>query len=181
MPPPPALLDAYPAVLERAGVADRCEILAESFFNEVPSGADACTLKSIIHDYEDERAVAILRICRHAMAPDATLLLSERIVGPPNEDRLLHKLYVALEAMGVDAARTLVRVGLDSIPSPRREVLLDVLGIDADISAAKIASARQLPTVGPTRTRGARRPRPAHLAQGGRRRRGSTLRFARSP
>jgi hypothetical protein len=47
---------------------------------------DAYTLKSIIHDYEDERAVAILRICRRAMAVDATLLLIERIVGSPNED-----------------------------------------------------------------------------------------------
>ena len=43
-------------------------------------------MKSIIHDYEDERAVAILRICRRAMVADATPLLIERIVGPPNED-----------------------------------------------------------------------------------------------
>ena len=56
------------------------------FFNGVPTGEDAYTLKSIIHDHEDEPAVAILRICRHAMAADATLLLIERIVGPPNED-----------------------------------------------------------------------------------------------
>ena len=74
------------AVLERAGVADRCEIVGGSFFDEVPAGGDAYTLKSIIHDFEDERAVAILRICRHAMAADTTLLLIERIVGPPNED-----------------------------------------------------------------------------------------------
>ena len=74
------------AVLERAGVADRCEIVGGSFFDEVPAGGDAYTLKSIIHDFEDERAVAILRICRRAMAADARLLLIERIVGPPNED-----------------------------------------------------------------------------------------------
>ena len=74
------------AVLERAGVADRCEIVGGSFFDEVPAGGDAYTLKSIIHDYEDARAVTILRICRRAMAADAALLLIERIVGPPNED-----------------------------------------------------------------------------------------------
>ena len=74
------------AVLERAGVADRCEIVSGSFFDEVPTGGDAYALKSIIHDYEDERAIAILRICRNAMGADATLLLIERIVGPPNED-----------------------------------------------------------------------------------------------
>jgi O-methyltransferase domain/Dimerisation domain len=74
------------AVLERAGVADRCEIVGGSFFDEVPAGGDAYTLKSIIHDYEDDRAVTILRVCRRAMAADAALLLIERIVGPPNED-----------------------------------------------------------------------------------------------
>jgi hypothetical protein len=34
------------AVLERAGVADRCEIVSGSFFDEVPPGGDAYTLKS---------------------------------------------------------------------------------------------------------------------------------------
>jgi hypothetical protein len=74
------------AVLERAGVADRCEVVGGSFFDDVPSGGDAYALKSIIHDHEDEPAVAILQVCRRAMAADATLLLIERIVGPPNED-----------------------------------------------------------------------------------------------
>jgi hypothetical protein len=74
------------AVLERAGVADRCEVVGGSFFDDVPGGGDAYALKSIIHDHEDEPAVAILQVCRRAMAADATLLLIERIVGPPNED-----------------------------------------------------------------------------------------------
>lgn len=74
------------AVLERAGVTERCEVVGGSFFDEVPAGGDAYTLKSIIHDHEDEPAVAILRVCGRAMATDATLLLIERIVGPPNED-----------------------------------------------------------------------------------------------
>jgi O-methyltransferase/methyltransferase family protein len=83
---PHVVANAAAAVLERAGVADRCEIVGGSFFDEVPTGGDAYTLKSIIHDYEDERAVAILRVCRRAMAADATLFLIDRIVGPPNED-----------------------------------------------------------------------------------------------
>ncbi len=74
------------AVLGRAGVADRCEIVGGSFFDKVPDGGDAYVLKSIIHDYEDERAVAILGVCLRAMGADTALLLIERIVGPPNED-----------------------------------------------------------------------------------------------
>jgi hypothetical protein len=72
-------------VLADAGVADRCELATGSFFEEVPSGGDAYTLKSIIHDWDDERSVAILRVVRRAMGAGGTLLLIERIVDPPNE------------------------------------------------------------------------------------------------
>lgn len=58
----------------------------------------------------------------------------------------LHKLYVALEAVGGDAARTLVRVGLDSIPSTKRSAAPRARHRHA-ISAPKIASVLQLPTV----------------------------------
>jgi O-methyltransferase domain/Dimerisation domain len=73
-------------VLGAAGVADRCRIVAGSFFEAVPGGADAYVLKWIIHDWEDPEAIAILRTCGTAMTSDATLLLIERVVGAPNED-----------------------------------------------------------------------------------------------
>ncbi len=73
-------------VLQTAGVADRCEVVAGSFFSSVPSGGDAYVLKSIIHDWEDEESAAILRTCREAMGPNAVLLVIERDLGPPNEN-----------------------------------------------------------------------------------------------
>ena len=73
-------------VLETAGVADRCQVIAGDFFEAVPDGADAYLLKWIIHDWEDPEAISILRTCRNAMTSDATLLLIERIVGAPNDD-----------------------------------------------------------------------------------------------
>ena len=68
-----------------AAVADRVDIVAGSFFDAVPSGGDAYILKSIVHDWEDEQAIEILRVCRAAMSPEATLLVIERILAPPNE------------------------------------------------------------------------------------------------
>ncbi len=56
-------------VLEAAGVRDRCRIVEGSFFDAVPDGGDAYVLKWILHDWEDERALAILRACRQAMGP----------------------------------------------------------------------------------------------------------------
>jgi hypothetical protein len=77
------VVDGAAPVLE--AVADRVDIVAGSFFDAVPSGGDAYILKSIVHDWEDEQAIEILRVCRAAMSPDATLLVIERILAPPNE------------------------------------------------------------------------------------------------
>lgn len=74
------------SVLTAAGVADRCEIVAGSFFENVPQGGDAYVLKSIIHDWEDEESVSILSACRASMGPAAVVLLIERDLGEPNEN-----------------------------------------------------------------------------------------------
>jgi O-methyltransferase domain/Dimerisation domain len=74
------------AVLASAGVADRCELVSGSFFSSVPGGGDAYVLKWIIHDWEDQKCVAILRACRDAMSADAVVLVIERELGKPNEN-----------------------------------------------------------------------------------------------
>ena len=72
------------SVLQAAGVLDRCEVVAGSFFESVPDGCDAYVLKSIIHDWEDEESIAILRSCRQAMGAESAVLVIERDLGPPN-------------------------------------------------------------------------------------------------
>nr|BFE82236.1 hypothetical protein GCM10020093_048370 [Planobispora longispora] len=52
-----------------ADLRDRCEIVGGDFFEEVPKGADAYLLKGVIHDWDDERATAILRVCHAAADP----------------------------------------------------------------------------------------------------------------
>lgn len=71
-------------VLERAAVADRCEVVAGSFLEFVPSGADAYVLKNVINDWDDDDAITILRNCRAVMRAGGRLLLIEPVVGPPN-------------------------------------------------------------------------------------------------
>jgi orsellinic acid C2-O-methyltransferase len=66
--------------LEAAGVANRCEVIAGAFFRSVSEGADAYVLNSIIHDWDDERSVAILKNCRSAMSSRSVLLLIEQIM-----------------------------------------------------------------------------------------------------
>ena len=61
-------------------VAHRCQFVVGDFFESIPRGADAYVLKSVIHDWNDDRSQAILRNCLTAMHADAKLLLVERIV-----------------------------------------------------------------------------------------------------
>ena len=90
-----AILDRYPGlhgmlfdlpkVVAGAPVAERCEIIGGDFFQSVPGGADAYMMKHIIHDWDEERATAILRNCRAAMPPDGRLLIIEMVIQPGND------------------------------------------------------------------------------------------------
>ena len=80
-----AVLEGAPAVLGALGVQERCELVAGSFFESVPSGADAYMMKWIIHDWDDERATAILKNCRRAMSDHGRLLIVEREMPAGNE------------------------------------------------------------------------------------------------
>src|SRR4029453_17080765 len=58
-------------VLEKSGVADRCEVVSGNFFEGVPAGGDAYLLKRVFYDFSDEETVAILRNVRRAMKPES--------------------------------------------------------------------------------------------------------------
>jgi hypothetical protein len=60
-------------------LGDRCQVASGDFFKEVPRGGDAYILKHVIHDWDDERALTILRNCHRAMGPEARLLIVEGI------------------------------------------------------------------------------------------------------
>jgi SAM-dependent methyltransferase len=73
------------ASLRDGAVGNRCEIVGADFFESIPSGADAYVMKHVIHDWNDEDALKILRNCRRAMDPGGTLLLIEWVLKPSNE------------------------------------------------------------------------------------------------
>ena len=82
----PAVAAAAKQVIEAAGLAGRCEAIGGDFFTSVPEGGDAYLAKYILHDWDDERCVAILRACRRAVSADGRLLVIELLV-PPGEAR----------------------------------------------------------------------------------------------
>jgi hypothetical protein len=54
-------------------------------FRTVPEGGDVYILKSVIHDWDDHQAKAILSSCRRVMTERARLLLIEALVCTPNQ------------------------------------------------------------------------------------------------
>ncbi|HVU50054.1 MAG TPA: methyltransferase [Polyangia bacterium] len=78
----PASAARAKANLAARGLAGRCEVVGGDFFESVPAGGDAYTLKMIVHDWDDERSTAILKNVRKAIRPDGRVLLMESVVDP---------------------------------------------------------------------------------------------------
>jgi len=76
---------ADPADLLQAGLLERVELIAGDFFAEIPAGADLYTLKRIIHDWDDARAIRVLRSCHEAMDQDSRVLVIDAVMKPGNE------------------------------------------------------------------------------------------------
>ena len=82
----PAVAIRAAEVLEAAGVAGRCQIVAGDFFDGVPQGADGYILATVLLDWDDARAVQILANCRRAMASGGRVLIIERLIADDPAD-----------------------------------------------------------------------------------------------
>ena len=67
-----------------ARLSNRCEVVSGDFFRSVPSGGDAYILSRVIHDWDDEKAVAILKVVRDALPAKGRLLLFETMIRSDN-------------------------------------------------------------------------------------------------
>ncbi len=81
----PHVIERAKNQIESAGLSDRCELVAGNFFDSVPEGADAYMMRHIIHDWDDEKSLTILRNCYQAMSSNSKLLVVESVIPPGNE------------------------------------------------------------------------------------------------
>ena len=92
------LFDAAPVIagarerIEAAGLTDRCAMIAGDFFKGVPAGGDAYIIKWIIHDWDDERAIRILRNCRSQMQQNGRVIIVDSVV-PENAEPDFSKFF----------------------------------------------------------------------------------------
>jgi len=80
------VLEAARELLTKRGVIQRVDLVAGSFFEGVPRGSDAYVMKHILHDWDDERCIAIMKNCRAVMEPGNRLLVVEALVEDDTED-----------------------------------------------------------------------------------------------
>jgi O-methyltransferase domain len=78
------VFDLPEAARDESSFGERCVFVPGSFFESVPPG-DAYVLSTILHDWDDDSAAAILRTIRSASGEDTRLVLLEAIVEPGND------------------------------------------------------------------------------------------------
>ena len=75
----PANAGAGSATMMSAGVAHRCEIIGQSFFDALPGGGDVYLLSCVLVDWNDDEAVALLKRCRVAGGQTGRLLIVDKV------------------------------------------------------------------------------------------------------
>jgi SAM-dependent methyltransferase len=138
------------ATIRRAGLSDRIRFEPGDFFTEVTADGDCYLLRQIIHDWDDDDAVAILRSCRRAIAPAGRLLIVELILPPEGAD--------SLEAVMIDVTM-LVRLGGRERTAVQYATLLEEAGFNLD-RVISTAGRQSVLECSPTKQSGRHSPRP---------------------
>jgi SAM-dependent methyltransferase len=91
------------AIFRQYAVAGRCTALAGDFFAGVPAGGDVYVLSSVLHDWADHEATAILRNVRAVIGSGGRLLIVEHVL--PAGDEPHPGKFVDLEMMLVTGGK----------------------------------------------------------------------------
>ena len=104
----PAVIALAATRFAAAGLARRVRLTGGDFFREpLPAGADLITLVRVLHDHDDEAALAILRAVHAALPAGGTLLIAEPMAGTRGAEAVADAYFgFYLLAMGSGRART---------------------------------------------------------------------------
>jgi SAM-dependent methyltransferase len=80
----PHVLDGARRYLKAQGVESRTQVEGGDFFKSIPGQADAHLLKQILHDWNDDQSVTLLKNCHHALKPGGKLYLIEMVLPDDN-------------------------------------------------------------------------------------------------
>ena len=81
----PEVIESARSALANSEVADRLQLAGGNFFESIPEGGDAIVMKWIIHDWNDEQSVAIMKNCHRALPENGKLILVEAVIPATSE------------------------------------------------------------------------------------------------
>jgi O-methyltransferase domain/Dimerisation domain len=96
----------HPDYLTKAGVIDRCDLMAGNFFESVPSDGDLYILKRIMHDWPDDICAGILRRCRDAVAKNGRVVVVDAVVPSGNQPHLSKTIDILMMVLFDGRERT---------------------------------------------------------------------------
>ena len=107
-----------------SGLDGRVEAVAGSFFERVPS-ADLLILKTVLHDWPDEKCAVILARCREALPPEGRLLIIDRLLDePPDALSLFYDLHMLVQIGGRERTEAELRALLEAAGLQMRRVIV---------------------------------------------------------
>ncbi len=88
----PAAAGRARAAFERAGLTSRCEARVGDFFVALPEDVDVCILMHILHSWDDDAAIDLLRRCGATVGADGRVLIVEGLRLPGGRRSLTNLL-----------------------------------------------------------------------------------------
>jgi hypothetical protein len=102
----PGVVERAKAGLRAAGLTDRCRVIGGDFFASIPGGADVLLMRHILHDWDDDGALKILRNAHRALDRQGKLLVVESVLPPGNDASFGKLLDLAMLAIPGGQERT---------------------------------------------------------------------------
>ncbi|HTV24527.1 MAG TPA: methyltransferase [Polyangiaceae bacterium] len=117
----PEVIERAAATFERAHQASRTRLVSGSFLDGVPDGADAISLKHIVHDWDDDHCIRLLANCRRNLPRGGRLIIIEAVLTDAPEGAFTKFLDLEMlavtpggrERSAVEFERLLTRAGFD--------------------------------------------------------------------
>jgi O-methyltransferase domain/Dimerisation domain len=94
----PSITKNAAKLLTGQGVAERCQIISGDMFLTWSFRADLYLISRVIHDWDNEKAITILRNCRQVMDANSRVLLVERVI-PEDKKTALPVLLTDLQML----------------------------------------------------------------------------------
>ncbi len=129
------------AFIESQGLANRCELIGGSFFEDIPARGDAFMLRAVMHNWDDEHAAAILRTCRRAMQPGNKLLMLDRVITDQAQDEGGGGTLIDVEMLAVGSGRERTQAEFTGLLAAAGFTLLRVLPTQSTFSIIEAVGA----------------------------------------